>query len=317
MSTKRKAVGRSVVKASKKSAKDEIPSKKRARADESEEDEIDDDDDVVLKKPAMATLKRPAAAKDKTAEDEEDEDEEEEDDEEEEEKEENPAQDARDAIKVVQQKNRIIRSLSSANDKLYEKIKANKALLRKAEKELEGAKDVAKKKTRKLGAIQGAKMRKQMLAKKNRVKGQKDKAAAAVEVATKRYNKMRRMMGQSRGKTSDVEGSFKKAQASYEDAKKLCAKLKKEGEDVPDEGAKDFSAKFAWKPPGLRAAKARDDAKAAFLKAKQAWEKAALPNKKREERLAALKAKVEEAKTKQEEAEAAAKELKKKEKAKK
>lgn len=306
MSTKRKAVGRSVVKASKKRAK--------AETEESEEEETEE---VVLKKPAMAALKRPAAAKGRDAEEEEEEDDEEEEEDEEEEKKENPAQDARDAIKVVQQKNRIIRSLSSVNEKLYEKIKANKALLRKAEKELEGAKDIAKKKTRKLGAIQGAKMRKQMLAKRNRVKGQKDRAASAVEVATKRYNKMRRMMGKARGKSSDVEGAFKRAQSSYEEAKKLCAKLKKEGEDVPDEGMKDFSAKFAWKPPGVRAAKARDAAKEVFLKAKQAWEKAAAPNKKKEERLAALKAKVEEAKAKQEEVEAAAKELKKKEKAKK
>merc|ERR1712187_477212 len=111
----------------------------------------------------------------------------------------------------------------------------------------ESAKEIASKKTRKLGAIQGAKLRKQMMAKKNKVQGQSDRAAAKVAAATKRYNKLKRMIGKSKSRTGDVETSFKRAQNNYEDAKKLCAKLKKEGEEVPEEGVNDLSAKAAWK----------------------------------------------------------------------
>jgi len=112
-------------------------------------------------------------------------------------------------------------------------------------------------------------------------------------------------------KNGDGEMVFKKAQNAYEDAKQLCVKLKKEGETVPDEDEKDFSANYAWKPPGLRAAVARDAAKKVFLKAKAVWERKAAPNKAREERLALLKEKVNEAKLAQQKADEAMSEIRK------
>merc|ERR1712187_660917 len=222
-----------------------------------------------------------------------------------------PAEEARTAVRAVQKQQRLLRSFTAINERLMEKMKANRAQMRKAEKDLDSAKEVASKATRKLGAIQGAKLRKQMLAKKNKVQGQSERAAAAVTAATKRYNKLKRLMNKTRGKTSDVEAASQRARTSYEDAKKLCAKLKKEGEDVPEEGFKDVSAPGCWKAPGLKAALAREAAKVVFEKTKKVWDKKAAPNAAREERLAVLKEKINEAKANQEKVEEAMKELRK------
>merc|ERR1719442_245271 len=113
------------------------------------------------------------------------------------------------------------------------------------------------------------------------------------------------------GKAGDVEIVYKRAQKAYDDAKKECARLKKEGEEVPDEGEKDLSAPGAFKSLGLRAALARDAAKQQLAKAKVAWEKAAAPSSAKEERLKALKDKIKEIQQQQESAEADIKAAKK------
>merc|ERR1712087_539438 len=101
-------------------------------------------------------------------------------------------------------------------------------------------------------------------------------------------------MGKSmqKGKAGDADAAYKRAQNNYEQAKKMCARLKKEGEEVPGEGEKDFSAPGAFKPPGLRAARERDAAKKELDKRKAVWEKAAAPNVSKQERLNELSEKI-------------------------
>jgi len=91
----------------------------------------------------------------------------------------------------------------------------------------------------------------------------------------------------------------------------LCSRLKKEGEDVPDEGEKDISAPGSYKPPGLRAAKTRDLAKIELEKKKSLYEKTAKPSAAKEERLQALKEKLKEIEKEQEEAQESIKQAKK------
>merc|ERR1719343_195561 len=83
---------------------------------------------------------------------------------------ESPEQEARAAVKSVQQQQRLISKLNAENEKFQERIKHNKVLIRKAEKELEGLKEVAQKKTRKLGDKMRMAIRKKMAGKANRAK---------------------------------------------------------------------------------------------------------------------------------------------------
>merc|ERR1719223_139478 len=95
-----------------------------------------------------------------------------------------------------------------------------------------------------------------------------------------------------KGKAGGVEAAYNRALKNYEEAQKMCVRLKKEGEEVPDEGEKDFSAPGAYKPPGVRAAKARDAAKQELARTKAAFGKAAGPVAAKEERLKELKDKM-------------------------
>merc|ERR1712107_154460 len=135
-----------------------------------------------------------------------------------------------------------------------------------------------------------------------------------LKAVRKRYNKLRASM--KNGKSGDAEMKFNRAQKTYDEAKKLCARLKKEGEEVPDEGEKDVSAPGAWKPPGLRAAKARDAAKQELMKAKALFEKIMAPAAAKEERLQALKEKMKAIEQQQEKTEEAIKNARKAKRAK-
>jgi len=224
---------------------------------------------------------------------------------------ESPEQEARAAVKSVSQQQRLINKLSAENDKYLERVKNNKSLLRKAEKEMEGMKAEAQKKTRKLGDKMRSKIRKKMAGKSNRAKDKAERLTAKLKAVRKRYNKILKSAKTVQGKAGDVEIVYKRAQKAYDDAKKECARLKKQGEEVPDEGEKDLSASGAFKPPGLRAALARDAAKQQLAKARAAWEKAAAPSSAKEERLKALKDNIKEIQQQQESAEAEIKAAKK------
>merc|ERR1712232_889464 len=108
-----------------------------------------------------------------------------------------------------------------------------------------------------------------------------------------------------------AEMAYKKAERNYEEAKKLCARLKKDGEEVPAEGERDFAAPGAFKPPGVRAAKDRDAAKKELEKRKAVWQKAAGPNVAKQERLNELKEKIKEIQAESEKAEEEVKAAKK------
>merc|ERR1712107_816237 len=153
-----------------------------------------------------------------------------------------------------------------------------------------------------------------MEGKANRAKEKGERLAENLKNVRKRYNKLRKSM--KNGKTGDAEMKFKRAQKNYDEAKKLCARLKKEGEEVPDEGEKDVSAPGAWKPPGLRAAKARDTAKQELMKTKALFEKIMAPAAAKEERLQALKEKMKAIEQQQEKTEEAIKNARKAKRAK-
>lgn len=77
---------------------------------------------------------------------------------------------------------------------------------------------------------------------------------------------------------------FERAQAAYDAAVKQCKVLKANGEHVPDEGWKDFSASFAYKPPGVKAFLEMTAAKENWAKAKAVWDKVSEDMQRREER---------------------------------
>merc|ERR1711957_1014984 len=228
-----------------------------------------------------ATLKRPAAAASEDVREGTDEA-----------QEVNQAVDARAAVKDVNKQKRILTKLETENERLLEKIKNNKTLIRKESKQLDELKDIAQNKSRKLGDKLRKSIRKKMVGKVNRAKDKVERVENRLKAVRKRYNKTRKSAGKVKGRAGDVEANFKRAERSYDDAKKLCARLKKEGDDVPDEGDKDLSAPGAFKPPGVKAALARDNAKREFLKMKAIYEKAAAPAGKKEEMLKALKEKM-------------------------
>merc|ERR1712157_169726 len=74
--------------------------------------------------------------------------------------EQNEASLARNAVNAVRKQQRFIDRILASNESLAQKIKNNKSELRKAEKDMESMKEVAKKHTRKLGAKKSAQMRK-------------------------------------------------------------------------------------------------------------------------------------------------------------
>mmetsp|Transcript_30165 Transcript_30165/g.55408 ORF Transcript_30165/g.55408 Transcript_30165/m.55408 type:complete len:294 (-) Transcript_30165:62-943(-) len=245
--------------------------------------------DVLMKKPAAALMKRPAAAGE--AEDHEESAPAEADGEN---PEEGPseAQLANMAVNAVRKQQRVIDRITAANETLAQRMKSNKSDLRKAEKEMESLKEVAKKHTRKLGAQKSAKLRKKMEGKAMRAKAKGERAAEAIKRTQKHLNKVRKGANVVKEKADFAEAAYKKAQKAYEECKKRCKQLKDEGEDVPDEGEKDLSAPGAYKPPGVRAAKERDTLKASLKKLKEAWEKAHAVASVKLERMGSFKEKI-------------------------
>uniref|UniRef100_A0A7S2NXH4 Uncharacterized protein n=1 Tax=Zooxanthella nutricula TaxID=1333877 RepID=A0A7S2NXH4_9DINO len=210
---------------------------------------------------------------------------------------------ARAAVNEVRKQQRVVSRLLAEQERLSQKIKANRAAHRKAEQDLESLKEVAKKKSRSLGAIKAAKMRKQMEVKAMRAKSSGEKALAAEKSARKRMSQMRDGLAAVRTKAADAESACKRAQKAFDEAKKKCAQLKAQGEDVPEDGEKDLSAPGAWKPPGVTASKERSAAKAALEKAKAVWARAAEIAAAKEATHTTLKERMNEAKRKREAAE--------------
>lgn len=65
--------------------------------------------------------------------------------------------------------------------------------------------------------------------------------------------------------------------------KKECEMLKKKGEYVPEEGWKDYSAPWAYKPPGVKAFIEMTAQKEKYAKAKAVWDKESAEIERREE----------------------------------
>jgi len=88
--------------------------------------------------------------------------------------------------------------------------------------------------------------------------------------------------------TGEHKAVFARAQAAYDSAVKQCKVLKANGEFVPDlqgeDGWKDYSASFAYKPPGVRAFLDMTAAKEKWAKAKLVWDKVSDDMQRREER---------------------------------
>jgi len=269
--------------------------------DEAAEEDAGDEDEHVLKRPAAAgALKRPAAAGAAEGEAEE-------------EGEEraasggaagaNSAVEARAAVREVQKCRREIDKLTAEREKFQQKMKENKSATNAAEKRLEELQAVARKKSASLGKQKAAKMRKIMEGKATRARSGGEKAAQVLKAASKRLKQMKDGLSSVKSKAEDAESVFKRAQRTYDEAKKRCAELKKQGEEVPDEGEKDISAAGAWKPPGVRAAKDRDAAKAALAKVKPVHEKAQEALQAKEKVAGAIKEKMSAAKQRKQELE--------------
>merc|ERR1712039_415426 len=210
---------------------------------------------------------------------------------------------ARNAVSDVRKHQRLMDRINAENEKLALKMKENRSKLRHAEKEMEGLKAVATKHTRKLGAKRGAVMRKKMAAKQMRAKAAGERAAEKFKKARKMVFGMRKKCSAIKEKAASAESAYKRALSAYEEAKKKCKALKAQGEDVPDEGEKDFSAPGAYKPPGIRAAKERDAIKATLPKLKDAFDKASAVASVKLQRINSLKDKMSEAQRLQEAAE--------------
>eukprot|EP00932_Pfiesteria_piscicida_P014355 SRR837773.261.p1 GENE.SRR837773.261~~SRR837773.261.p1 ORF type:complete len:333 (-),score=64.82 SRR837773.261:71-997(-) len=210
-----------------------------------------------------------------------------------------PATEARAAVKDVQKCRREISKLSNERERLQLKMKTNRSMMNKAEKRLEELQAVAKTKTRVLGAEKAKKMRKIMEGKRARARSSGDKAAKTIRAAQKRLRKMKDGLSSVRAKADEAEAALKRAQRTFDEAKKRCADLRKQGEDVPEEGEKDLSAPGAWKPPGIRAAKDRDAAKIHLAKAKAVFAKASAALAAKETVAGSVKERLSQAKEKQ------------------
>merc|ERR1712048_1231022 len=95
--------------------------------------------------------------------------------------EQNEASLARNAVNAVRKQQRFIDRILASNESLAQKIKNNKSELRKAEKDMESMKEVAKKHTRKLGAKKSAQMRKKNVREEDQGSGKGRKSGCSLE----------------------------------------------------------------------------------------------------------------------------------------
>lgn len=195
-------------------------------------------------------------------------------------------------------KKREVAKLQALQEKLAEKMAQNKKEIRRAEKELDDLKDVAKKKAISIGKVKAAKKAALMARKATSLVRGQAAATKAVKSASKRLGKMQKSMSPLKSRVEDAENAMKRAQSKLDDALKRCKDCKKAGDDVPEPGFKDLSAPGAWKSPGLRAAKDRDEAKVALAKAKEVFDKVNTVLASKQETFKAAKGKLDDAKLK-------------------
>jgi len=161
---------------------------------------------------------------------------------------------------------RTITKLENKQKDLSKRMQENKALIRKAEKEMEEVKAVYSRKKRALNKIVNDK--KQVIEERKAKFASRARKAQnkRVKAATKRLAVMGQRMRGVKGQAEDAKTAFKRAQSKVDEATQLCKALKAKGEHVPENFRDDFSSPHAWKPPGYMAAKALAQAKEVLAK---------------------------------------------------
>lgn len=169
---------------------------------------------------------------------------------------------------------RTIAKLENKQKDLAKRMQENKALIRKAEKEMEEVKAVYSRKKRALNKIVNDK--KQAIEEKRAKFAARSRKAQnkRVKAAQKRLAVIGQRMRGVKGKAEDAKTAFKRAQSKVDEATQLCKALKAKGEHVPEDFRDDFSSPHAWKPPGYVAAKALAQAKDVLAKATVVYKKA-------------------------------------------
>jgi len=214
-------------------------------------------------------------------------------------------QEFKSAENAVASKKSLIRRLEAARDgiaeKLKEKMKEYNKQIRAAEKELEDLEEKAKEKGKAAHKVKkvaemakAAHLAAKMEEKAKRVAAGRLMATKALKAAKARKEQLSASLEQRQAKADEWKTAFHRAQAAYDSAVKQCKALKAQGEYVPEEGWKDYSASFAFKPPGVRAFLDMTAAKEKLVKAKAAWEKVSEDMQGREERAKAAAARLKE-----------------------
>eukprot|EP00746_Dinoflagellata_sp_MGD_P160870 gnl/MRDRNA2_/MRDRNA2_87810_c0_seq1.p1 gnl/MRDRNA2_/MRDRNA2_87810_c0~~gnl/MRDRNA2_/MRDRNA2_87810_c0_seq1.p1 ORF type:complete len:325 (+),score=154.91 gnl/MRDRNA2_/MRDRNA2_87810_c0_seq1:75-1049(+) len=204
-------------------------------------------------------------------------------------------QEFKSATNEVAKKKNFIKRLEAARDaiaeKLKEKMKDYNKQIKAAEKELEdlqekaAAKGKAANKVKKIAEMaKAAHLAAKLEAKANRVAAGRLMAAKALKAAKERKEQLSASIEQKKAAAGEYKTAFDRAQAAYDSAAKQCKALRANGEYVPEEGWKDYTAPFAFKPPGVRAFLDMQAAKEKLAKAKAAWEKVSNDMQGREER---------------------------------
>jgi chromosome segregation ATPase len=184
----------------------------------------------------------------------------------------------------VGKKKREIGRLEAARDalaeKLKEKMKDYNKQIKAAEKELEALQEKAKEKGKAAHKVKkiadmakAAHLAAKLEETANKVAARRLLASKALKAAKERKEQLSAKLSAKQAKADEFKVAFNRAQAAYDSAVKQCKQLKAAGEYVPEEGWKDYSAPFAYKPPGVRAFLDLQGAKEKFAKAKAVWEK--------------------------------------------